>query len=54
VPGAIAISTQGTGTGIKNIKQRLDLLYGEFANLSVESLANNFTVYLIIPMEKMS
>lgn len=54
VANSIVTLAHGTGTGLKNIKQRLNLLYGEFAQLSVMSLENNFTVTLAIPMEKTS
>jgi LytS/YehU family sensor histidine kinase len=52
IANSIAMPTQGTGTGLKNIKQRLNLLYGELAQLSVTRLDNSFTVSLEIPMEK--
>jgi sensor histidine kinase YesM len=51
---SVAMPTQGTGTGLKNIKQRLNLLYGELAQLSVTPLDNSFSVTLVIPMEKSS
>lgn len=54
VASSVAMPIQGTGTGLKNIKQRLNLLYGELAQLSVTLLENNFTVTLVIPMEKSS
>jgi len=54
VANSIAIPAIGTGTGLKNIKQRLNLLYGERAQLSVRPLENSFTVTLEIPMEKSS
>ena len=54
VARSVAMPTQGTGTGLKNIKQRLNLLYGELAHLSVTPLENSFTVTLVIPMEKSS
>jgi len=54
VASSVAIPTQGTGTGLKNIKQRLNLLYGELAQLSVTPLEYSFTVTLAIPMEKSS
>jgi LytS/YehU family sensor histidine kinase len=40
-----------TGIGIKNIKRRLELLYGERANLSISQTPETFTVTLIIPKE---
>jgi len=46
------VPAQGTDTGLKNIKQRLSLLYGKFAQLSVTPLENSFKVILEIPMEK--
>jgi sensor histidine kinase YesM len=49
---SMAMPTKGTGTGLKNIKQRLNLLYGELAQLSVTPLDNSFTVTLEIPMER--
>lgn len=54
VANSLAMPIQGTGTGLKNIKQRLNLLYGELAQFSVTPLDNNFTVTLAIPMEKSS
>ncbi len=54
VANSMAMPIQGTGTGLKNIKQRLNLLYGELAQLSVAPLENSFTVTLAIPMEKQS
>jgi LytS/YehU family sensor histidine kinase len=54
VMSSIAIPTKGTGTGLKNIRQRLSLLYGEVAKLSVTPLSHSFTVTLEIPMEKAS
>jgi sensor histidine kinase YesM len=51
---SVAMPIQSTGTGLKNIKQRLNLLYGEIAQLSVTSLEDSFTVILTIPMEKSS
>ena len=54
VARSVAVPTQGTSTGLKNIKQRLNLLYGELGQLSVTSSENSFTVTLVIPMEKSS
>ena len=54
VTNSVAMPIQGTGTGLINIKQRLNLLYGELAQLSATPLDNSFTVTLVIPMEKSS
>lgn len=54
VASSVAMPIQSTGTGLKNIKQRINLLYGELAQLSVTPLDNSFTVTLVIPMEKSS
>jgi len=54
VASSIAMPTQGTGTGLKNIKQRLNLLYGDLAQLSITPSASSFTVTLVIPKEKLS
>jgi len=54
VAKSVAMPIQGTGTGLKNIKQRLSLLYGELAQLSVTPLDHSFTVTLVLPMEKSS
>jgi LytS/YehU family sensor histidine kinase len=54
VASLAAMPIQGTGTGLRNIKQRLNLLYGKLAQLSVTPSENSFTVTLVIPMEKVS
>ena len=51
IANSTALPTHGTGTGLKNIKQRLYLLYGDLARLSVTSSEHSFTVSLVIPME---
>ena len=52
VASSLAMPIQGTGTGLKNIQQRLKLLYGELAQLSITPSEHSFTVTLVIPMEK--
>ncbi len=44
-------SKQPGGVGIKNITKRLELLYGEQAQLTLKNRENIFTVELIIPIE---
>ncbi len=52
VAAATAVPIHGTGTGLKNIKQRLNLLYGDIAQLLITPTENSFTVTVVIPMEK--
>jgi LytS/YehU family sensor histidine kinase len=44
-------SVQGTGTGHKNIRKRLAILYGDKAGLRIENHAGLFSVSLHFPME---
>lgn len=41
----------GTGTGLRNTKDRLKLLYGDDASVAIQELASSFTVTLNIPWE---
>jgi len=41
----------GTGTGLKNIRQRLNLVYGRDATIDLENQTDNFTVKLQLPWE---
>lgn len=41
----------GTGTGLRNTRERLDLLYGEDAAIVTENLDTHFKVQLTIPRE---
>lgn len=43
--------TPGTGTGLNNIRQRLQLLYGNSARLDVEKSEQQFKVILTLPKE---
>lgn len=45
-------NADGTGTGLKNIQHRLQLLYGSNASIKLEPSATHFTVHLILPIEK--
>jgi len=39
------------GIGLKNIRQRLDLLYGDRYHLEIDSTTGVFSVHLIVPLE---
>lgn len=45
-------NVDGTGTGLINIKHRLNLLYGRKAALDVEETTTHFTVRISLPVEK--
>lgn len=45
------LSSSGTGIGLTNIEQRLKLLYGDQASLSVAMRASEFSVLVRIPKE---
>ncbi len=51
LPDKIAITTPTTGIGLKNIRKRLELLYGDESSLDTEKTQNKFIVTLIIPKE---
>lgn len=40
-----------SGIGLKNLRKRLDLLYGESYSLNIEDEDDTYTVNLIIPYE---
>lgn len=40
---------KGTGTGLKNLSNRLKILYSDRARLSIENNPNRFTVTIVIP-----
>jgi len=44
----------GTATGLRNLKERFENLYGERARVSWQSTQNNFRVEVIIPFEPAS
>ena len=45
----LAVSRKGTGTGMKNIKERLKLIYQLNDLLTFEKSENHFKVMLILP-----
>ena len=51
LPDKIAITTPTTGIGLKNIRKRLELLYGDESSLDTEKTQNKFIVTLMIPKE---
>jgi LytS/YehU family sensor histidine kinase len=50
-PGALLPA--GTGTGLKNVRRRLDLIYGREASMKTISEPANFTVVITIPVTGM-
>ncbi|MFN8242221.1 MAG: histidine kinase [Bacteroidales bacterium] len=44
-----ATPVKGTGTGLLNVKRRMEILYGPEAILRTDKTANTFTVSLIVP-----
>lgn len=50
-PAKACDSRRNTGTGLANIEQRLRLLYGDKAQMSVERTGTHFTVSLNLPKE---
>jgi len=50
---AIQNSTVGTGTGLKNTKERLKLVYGDDASVYTKEEKNSYQVNLSIPWEEM-
>lgn len=42
---------KGTGTGLKNTRQRLQLMYGELATLQIENQDNCFIVRMELPLD---
>jgi LytS/YehU family sensor histidine kinase len=53
-PAAGVVSSQGMGIGLRNIVQRLALLYGPAAALDIEHNGQRFTAQLTLPMETMA
>lgn len=51
LPKVNSINLDNTGIGLKNIKRRLELLYGETADLLISKTTNEFIVTLRIPKE---
>jgi len=51
LPDKIAITTPTTGIGLKNIRKRLELLYGDQSSLSTVKTQDKFTVTVRIPKE---
>lgn len=54
IPQTPARTSSNTGIGLKNTKRRLDLLYGDKAELKISSSHYKFTVNLRIPKELVS
>ncbi|WP_025729296.1 LytS/YhcK type 5TM receptor domain-containing protein [Atopobacter phocae] len=44
-------SPTGTGTGLKNVKQRLHVLYGDQLTFKIKTTSNGTTIYFKIPKE---
>lgn len=51
MPDKIVIATPTTGIGLKNIRKRLELLYGDKSSLSTVKTHDKFTATLKIPKE---
>jgi LytS/YehU family sensor histidine kinase len=51
LPDKTAITTPTTKIGLKNIRKRLELLYGDQSSLNIVKTQNKFTVILKIPKE---
>lgn len=51
-PAGSGATPAGMGIGLRNIAQRLELLYGAQAALDVTAAATRFTVQLSLPMER--
>ncbi len=45
---------KSTGLGLKNIKQRLELIYGSKYSLTIQNIADNFTINLQLPLATMA
>jgi sensor histidine kinase YesM len=46
------LAASGTATGLRNLKERFENLYGERARVSWQTSQNNFRVEVIIPFER--
>lgn len=44
------VKKSGSGSGLKNLRQRLNLLYGQSFRMTVEPTENSFTAYFKIPL----
>lgn len=44
------VKKSGAGSGLKNLRQRLNLLYGQSFKMTVEPAENSFTAYFKIPL----
>ncbi len=53
LPADIEIQKDTTGIGLANIKQRLHILYGDNAKLTIVKTATEFSVEILLPMELM-
>ena len=51
VPASSALPKASMGIGVKNIEQRLRLLYGDKASLHIEHGRGQFTATLHFPLE---
>lgn len=51
-PAVLDKPVSGMGIGLRNISQRLDLLYGEHAALDVTHTGSRFEVHLSLPLER--
>jgi len=51
-PAALDKPVSGMGIGLRNISQRLDLLYGEHATLDVTHAGSRFEVHMSLPLER--
>ena len=51
IPHDVTTRVPSTGIGLKNIKMRLELLYGNNGELQTEKNHNKFIATLIIPKE---
>jgi LytS/YehU family sensor histidine kinase len=49
--GILKQSENSTQLGLKNIKRRLDLLYGESATFSLNELENQVVATILIPLK---
>lgn len=49
---SVPVTQPGMGLGLRNISQRLALLYGERASLDARATAGRFSVELVLPLER--
>lgn len=48
----ISTSQKGTGTGLTNVKERLAVVYGNSANLTINTDGNTFDLTITMPWEQ--